>query len=791
MQKSGGHLFFFTGLIKLINNRVKKIPCELRYTLLFWLFMYFLFHALNLIFPLQVNIRYSTIVTAKNGTVIHAFLTPDDKWRMYTELHEITPRLEKTIRYKEDKYFYYHFGINPLAIIRALYKNILHRKRTSGASTISMQVARLLEPKQRTYSNKLVEMFRALQLENRYTKQEILQLYLNLIPYSGNIEGVKAASILYFDKLPDRLSIAELTALSIIPNRPQSLQLGENNIYIKKERNKWLKRFESDGLFSKTDIEDACSEPLHACRHEAPKLAPHFSYYVKSQSGNVPIIKTSLNLKIQTRCEKLVKNYINKLYYKGIKNAAVLIINNKTKCIEAYLGSADFYNSEDAGQVDGIQAIRSPGSTLKPLLYALSFEEGIATPKTVISDVPVSYSGYEPENYDGKFHGDVTVEECLAKSLNVPAVKLLNQLRPYQFIEALKSAGFQQIKTDEPKLGLSVVLGGCGVTLYELTTLYCAFANAGKWDELKYLQNMYTDTCTKSLISPASCYMITEILTGLKRPDLPLQWYNSAHLPKVAWKTGTSYGRRDAWSIGYNKTYTVGVWVGNFSGVGVQELNGANSAAPLLFKIFNTIDYDSPAGWYTPPKDVEFRLVCSATGLLPNDYCKNLVIDSYIPTISSNKRCNHLKEVWISPDSSISYCTACLPSGGYIKAMYRNFSPEMINYCENYQIAYDKIPPHNPDCERIFYKNSPQITSPVNGLDYYIDVADSTEILLKCNSANDVDKVYWYINNRFYQSAGGAEKVFFVPDEGYVKISCTDDKGRNSDIVIHVHYIRF
>lgn len=791
MQKVGGHCIFFSKLLKYIKRSVQTMPVELRYTLLFWLFVFFLFHALNFIFPLHVPIRYSTIVTAENGTVLHAFLTPDEKWRMYTELHEITPRLEKTIRYKEDKYFYYHFGINPLAVLRALYNNILKGKRTSGASTISMQVVRLLAPKERTYINKIVEMFRALQLEHQYTKQEILQLYLNLIPYGGNIEGVKAASVLYFDKLPDRLSIAELTALSIIPNRPQSLQLGENNIYIKKERNKWLKRFERDKLFSKTDIEDALSEPLHAYRREAPKLAPHFSYFVKLRCSNVPIIKTSLSLKTQTICEKLVKNYINKLYYKGIKNAAVLIINNKTNRIKTYIGSADFYNSDDAGQVDGIQAIRSPGSTLKPLLYALSFDEGVVTPKTVISDVPVNYSGYEPENYDGKFHGNVTVEECLAKSLNVPAVKLLNQLRPYQFIEILKSTGFQQIKTDEAKLGLSVVLGGCGVTLQELTTLYCAFANQGNWNELKYLQNNNADTCTKRIISKASSYMVTQILTRLKRPDLPLQWYNSAHLPKVAWKTGTSYGRRDAWSIGYNKSYTVGVWVGNFSGEGVQELNGANSAAPLLFKIFNTIDYDSPAGWFIPPEDVEFRLVCSATGLLPNDYCKNLVIDSYIPTVSSNKRCNHLKHVWISPDSSISYCTACLPSSGYIKAMYRNYSPEMINYCETHQIAYDKIPAHNPDCERIFYKNSPQITSPVNGLDYYIDVADSTELLLKCNTANDVDKVYWYINNRFYRSAGSAEKVFFVPDKGYVKISCTDDKGRNSDIVINVHYIRF
>jgi len=775
---------------KHIKHYWNKTPKLVKYLIYGFSLIIFLFIILNLSFPLKVNIKYSTIINSSDSSVVYAFLSSDEKWRMKTELSEITPLLEKAIIYKEDKYFYYHPGVNFVAIVRAFTNNILQQKRTSGASTITMQVIRLLNPKERTYVNKIIEIFRAFQLEVKFNKKEILQMYLNLVPFGGNIEGVKAASVLYFEKAPNHLSLAELTALSVIPNRPNSLVIGKNNEQIIKTRNKWLKRFEKDNLFSKQDIEDAKNEPLTAFRHESPKAAPQYSFRLRTMFANKPNIYTHLDIKMQTKIQNIVKNYIDRLYYNNIKNAAVLIIDNETNSIITYVASANFFNKEDAGQVDGIQAIRSPGSTLKPFLYALAFDKGFITPKLKVTDVPVSYSGYEPQNYDSKFHGLVTISDALINSLNIIAVKVLNSYKTENFVRALKKVNFNQIKKDEDKLGLSVILGGCGVTLEELTLLYHAFANNGVYTDVNWLKSDSSNTGF-NIISEESSYMLTEILAKVKRPDLPLEWQNSAYLPKVAWKTGTSYGRKDAWSIGYNKKYTIGVWVGNFSAEGVQELSGAQSASPLLFEIFNTVDYKSKNNWYKQPKKIDFRMVCSESGLSPNTFCKEELIDAFIPELSFNKTCNHLKKVYVSPDSSISYCTTCLPKTGYKEKFYPNYKPEMLTYYETNQIKYTKIPKHNPKCERVFAENIPKITSPVNNVDYFVDKTDTTEIKLACNAANDVTKVFWYVNDKFIKSTKPTKSVFYKPKSGKLKISCTDDKGRNANVYITVKMINF
>ncbi|MBN2215006.1 MAG: penicillin-binding protein 1C [Bacteroidales bacterium] len=784
--------------------------------------LFLLFLLTDLIFPCKVSVDYSTVIADADSTIMKAYLNRDDKWRLYTRLDEITPDLKKAILFKEDKYFQYHIGVNPVSVVRAMMNNLSSGRRTSGASTISMQVARLLEPKRRTYLNKLVEIFRAIQLEWHYTKNEILQLYLNLVPFGGNIEGVKAASVIYLNKMPDQLSIGEIATLSIIPNRPNTLRPGENNEILKRERDKWLNRYLKAGLFPEQDILDAIEEPLKASRHELPDHAHHICRRLHDQEKGKHTIYSTIHLEMQLKTEALVKEHINRWYFRNIKNAAALVIDNKTGSVIAYVGSADFFNSEDAGQVDGIRAVRSPGSTLKPLVYGLAFDHGLVTPKSVISDVPVYYSGYEPENYDGKYHGLVNVEYALSNSLNVPAVKLMNELNAGTVIEALIKAGFRQIKNDRDRLGLSVALGGCGVTLEELTYLYHTLSNKGILKEIRLIkpdnpfqqegekkeqnirnkqngrnkkkkQGTHPDdhACTGRILSEEAAFMVTDILCKVTRPDLPTEWQNSANLPRVAWKTGTSYGRRDAWSIGYNRNYTIGVWVGNFSGTGVPELSGADAAAPLLFRIFNALDYGSEENWYEVPEGLKSRIVCSVSGQPYSDFCNDLVIDYYIPSVSSSKPCRHMKEVFISPDSSVSYCMTCRPEFGYIKALYPNYAPEVIAYFEENNINYQKIPPHNSECERIFSGTAPVITSPLNGAEYYVDETDSMQIALSCNASNDVEKVFWYINKRYFKSALPNEKTFFSPREGRIEISCSDDRGRNTDIQILVKKISF
>jgi penicillin-binding protein 1C len=744
--------------------------------------------AISYAYPLPDKIAYSTAVYDDKGDLIHAYLTPDQKWRLHTSLEEISPLLKKTILFKEDRYFYSHPGINPLAMGRAFANNIFQARRTSGASTITMQVARALEPKRRTYMNKCIEMFRAGQLEWKYTKDEIFQLYLNLVPYGGNIEGVKSAAILYFKKNPDHLSLAEITALSIIPNRPSSLIIGRNNDLIITERNKWLQRFRDEKLFTQLQITDALNEPLTATRGRVPKLVPHLSQKLKS-TGQTDI-HTSISLNMQSGIEKIVADYSRVLRLRNVNNAAVVVIDNRTHRIVSYLGSSDFNDSTDGGQVNGAAAVRQPGSTLKPLLYAMSIDEGLLTPKTIIHDVAVSYAGYAPENYDRKFNGQVAMDYALEHSLNIPAVKTLGLLGKDRLITTLAGCGFEQVKKDQRKLGLSMILGGCGATLEELTGLYSAFATDGMYVLPSFLGNETTKRGYR-VASPGATFMINEILSKVNRPDFPLNWQSTEHMPKISWKTGTSYGRRDAWSIGYNNKYTVGVWLGNFSGTSVESLSGANTATPLLFRIFNTIDYDSDQEWFSMPADCADRLVCSETGLAPQEFCHNIISDYYIPLVSATTACNHMREVIVSADEKLSYCRTCMPEAGIKKKLYKNYEPDMLAWFSERNVSYQKIPPHNPSCEKVFRENGPGITSPVNGSEYLLSKINPEPLQLVCNAGPDVAKVYWFINNRFYKTSNAGTRQFFIPEEGPVKISCTDDKGRNRDINIRVRYIDF
>lgn len=749
---------------------------------------FFLFFLMNIVFPLKEKIPYSQQIVASDNTLMYAFLSDDDKWRMLVKSEDINAQLRKAIIYKEDRFFYYHPGVNPVAILRAAFNNIIYRKRTSGASTITMQVARLLYPKDRTYLNKFTEMFRSFQLEWRYSKEEILNLYFNLVPYGGNIEGVKAASLIYFGRKPDKMSLAQIVTLAIIPNRPGTLRPGANSDELIKARNKWLRRMQDDHLFPDALITDALNEPIEAKRTELPKMAPHFSLRMHKQFPDMPIVRTNINLHHQQQLTSIAEKYSKRLFGYGIYNASVMILNNRTHTVDAYLGSADFNDMLHSGQVDGVVAVRSPGSTLKPLVYSIAFDDGLLTPKCMIADVPVNFDGYSPENYNSKFNGNVTVEYALANSLNIPAVKTLNMVGLRSLTDKMKLAGFGQVLHSEGSIGLSVVLGGCGVKLEELTALFSAFASEGKFYRPHYLQ---ADTLNApvQLMTPAAAFMTADILSQVNRPEMPADVASSAlHIPKIAWKTGTSYGRRDAWSIGFNSDYTIGVWIGNFSGEGVPELTGAEMATPLLFELFNAIDYNSAKSRLIAPEDIDFRLVCSESGKLPEENCVNRVIDYYIPQVTSIRRCDHLKKVFISADSSYSFCTSCLPANGYKISEYPNLEPDILSYYESEKISYRKIPPHNPKCERVFTDQPPRITSLLNNKEYTVerDEKHPPQLLLAASVSNDVSQIYWYINDRFYKTSSAGEDVFFIPEKGKIKISCSDDKGRNSNISITV-----
>jgi penicillin-binding protein 1C len=745
------------------------------------------FLILDFIFPLKIQKDYSTIIFARDSTVLHTYLTKDHKWRLKTELAEIIPELQKTLIYKEDKYFYYHWGVNPMAMLRASVRNWLYWKKTSGASTITMQVARLLEPKSRTYFNKTWEVFRAFQLEWHYSKAEILQMYCNLIPYGSNIEGIKSASLFYFNRMPNQLSLAQIVTLTIIPNRPNSLVIGKNNPLIVNERNRWLKRLLQSKIFPEKNLRTALQENLNAFRLPAPNYAPHFCQRLKTENSSKSAIYTNLDWQKQEKVQQITFNYIRRLQLYNIHNAAVLVINNLSGAIEVYVGSADFKDKFNQGEVDGIRGVRSPGSTLKPLAYAMGMDKGFITPKRILADVPSSFSGFEPENFYKKFVGAISAEQALVQSLNIPAVKTLEEIGLSNFIKKLKQADFEQISKDEKKLGLSLILGGCGVTLEEMTSLYAAFARQGRFQKPFFLKNQ-NQSPSFQLVSAESAYLLAEILSTAKRPDMPSAFENTFRMPKVAWKTGTSYGRRDAWSIGFNAHYTVGVWVGNFSGEGVNNLIGAEVATPLLFDIFNTIDYNPQGDWFKAPKDLRVRYVCPESGLIPNEFCEKQIIDYYLAKASNTHKCQHLQELTVANDEKWTYCLTCLPGQGYQKKLYPNLSPEMLAYYTARGINFTKIPPHNPLCTRVLEENAPVITSPSPDKEYIVDRTSPPELQLNCKVSNEVKTVYWYINEEFYKAAPPNEAVFFKPKLGMMKISCSDDKGRNAEIKIRILY---
>lgn len=747
-----------------------------------------LFVLLNSFFPIRTSIDYAQIILSEEKKPLYFFLSKDDKWRLKSSINEFPEELIEAIIEKEDKFFYYHFGVNFISIAKAFTNNIASGKKVSGASTITMQVARLLDPKPRTYLNKLVEVFRAFQLEWKFSKDEILTMYLNLVPYGGNIEGVRAASLLYFGVEPNQLSLAQCIALSIVPNRPTSLAIGKNNKAIEAARNKWLEQYRKSKTFNNDAIDEAIAEPLDSYRRNSPKNAPHFSYRIHRFHQKDPVINTTLSFELQESVVELSKQYLRRTAQFGVYNSAVLVVDNATKNVVAYVGNPNFNDNKNAGQVDGTRALRSPGSTLKPFIYALTFDYGIYTPRSILYDVPTNFENYSPRNFDQRFNGKVTLKEALGNSLNVVAVKALEKIGVNSMISTLEKADFASISRSKHNLGLSLALGGCGVSLYEMAGIYSSLATNGNYKPLNYLQQK--DTSKQNgiqLFSPESSYLITEILSEIDRPDLPSEYQWGRKVPKIAWKTGTSYGRKDAWSIGYNKKYTVAVWVGNFNNKGARALTGAGIATPLLFKIFNSIDYNSKTAWFETPESLKERVVCKESGLPPSIHCNSFITDFFIPKVSSIQQCSHQKIVYTSAEEDKSYCIHCLPSSGYKKKLFPNHTAEILTYYKQIGFPVIQAPLHNEACKHISAntkEKSPEIISPLSGREYIVDT--NGELMLQCHVSNDVAEVYWYVNNQFIAKTEGAEKVFITPPRGKVKISCSDDRGRNTDTYITV-----
>ena len=521
----------------------------------------------------------STIVVDRQGQLLRAFTTADGRWRLPVEVRDVDPRYLALLESFEDRRFSQHHGVDWLAAARAGGQFLRHGRVISGASTLTMQVARLLEPREnRTPSAKLRQVFRALQLEQRFTKQQILEFYLTLAPMGGNLEGVRAASLSYFGKEPKHLTLAEAALLVALPQSPETRRPDRSPQAARRARDHVLERAVRHGVLSRADARAAEEEPIPIDRKPFPFLAAHAAEAAQRATPQMPVLALTLDRRLQMALEGLAKDGAEKL---GAKlSVAIVAIDNASGDIRAHVGGADYFARERAGSIDMTQALRSPGSALKPFIYAMAFENGIAHPETLLEDHRARFGLYAPENFDLTFQGQVTARQALQLSLNVPAIELLNEVGPSRFLARLRNAGADVPVGGDAAPGLAVGLGGLGIRLMDLARLYAGLARGGLVPDLMERSDLARGPSRDLRITePVAAWYVFDVLRGAPPPV-------NAVGGRIAYKTGTSYGYRDAFAIGYDKRTTIAIWVGRADNGAVPGLIGRQVAAPILFDAF-------------------------------------------------------------------------------------------------------------------------------------------------------------------------------------------------------------
>ena len=537
----------------------------------------------------------STVVLDREGRLLRPFLTADGRWKLPVGTGDVDPRYLAMLKAYEDRRFDSHAGIDPLGLVRAAGQMLWNGRIVSGGSTLTMQVARLLEPREeRSLGAKLRQAVRAVELERRFTKTEILDLYLTLAPFGGNLEGVRAASLAWFGKEPKRLSTAEAALLVALPQSPETRRPDRFVEAARKARDRVLARVEQAGLATAAEVAAARDEPVPTARKPFPTLAPHVAEQVVAEAPAARSHRLSLDARLQSALEALARD--RSLGLSPQVSIAILAVDNETGEIRASVGGVDYFAAERAGSLDLTRALRSPGSALKPFIYALAFDNGIAHPETMLEDRPARYGLYVPENFDMTFQGMVSARKALQLSLNVPAVELLSALGPQRFLSRLRDAGVAVAMPREGGApGLAIGLGGLGITLQDLTRLYVGLARGGDVAPLK-VRTEDGGAPSPRLVEPVAAWYVADTLLGAPPPL-------NAVPGRIAFKTGTSYGYRDAWAVGFDRKHTIGVWVGRADNGAVPGLVGRVVAAPILFDAFARLGLD-PRPFPRPPDSI-------------------------------------------------------------------------------------------------------------------------------------------------------------------------------------------
>ena len=724
--------------------------------------------------PLLDGIPFSRKVIDRNGTLLWMSLSSDEKYRIYQPLSGIAPEVTRATLLQEDRFYGLHPGINPVAIVRSIYQLISGARIHSGASTISMQVARLrFHLKTRTLSGKLRQMIIALQLERHYSKARIMEAYLNLAPYGGNIEGIEAASEIYFGKSAGKLTLPEAAALCVIPQNPvrRGLRPGVENAALTQAQDRLLMKLgatrEAQGFRARRET-------------QRPFLAPHFTRQVLRTNVTGGDMVTTLDIDLQRLVEGRIHTYIDSKRTLGVTNAAAMLVDTDGMQVLAQVGSADFADASIDGQVDGTASLRSPGSALKPFIYALALEQGLIHPLSILHDAPRSFGGYNPENFDREFVGPIRATDALARSRNIPAVTLASQLSHPTLYEFLRKAGID-LPHDEKYYGLALPLGGAEVTMQDLVKLYGALANDGMLEPLQYQLRDAASTKQRLLI-PEATFLTLEMLRTA-RPEIA----DTDQPEPIFWKTGTSNGFRDAWAVAVFDHYILAVWIGNADGRANPAFVGRTCAAPLLFQVIDSL---RSAGYvhlgpHNPPPGANLKRVefCAVSGGLATHLCKHRVEGWFIPGISPIVSCDVHREVFVDAATGMRLPT---PDENHAvrREVYEFWPADLLRLFREAGLPRRRPPPFLPGSRSdvLAYQegNPPHIVSPRPGAVYELRAGNPTreQVTLQAQTEMDVEQVYWFADKQFIGRAAPRQSLAWTPGPGTYWLTAVDDAGR-------------
>jgi penicillin-binding protein 1C len=731
--------------------------------------------------PLLDGVSFSQCVRDRNDELLRVTLTSDQKFRIWTPLRQIAPDLvDATLQY-EDKYFARHPGVNPIALARSGFGVVRGGGRT-GASTITMQVARLrFHLQTRTPLGKLRQIVRALELERHYSKSQILEAYLNLAPYGRNIEGIGAASQIYFRKEPAHLTRPESISLSVIPQSPtrRALHADRDNRSLNVAQGNWYDR-------ANPGENSSAREFSARAETERTFFAPHFVQQVLTSSNARNAIVTTLDLEKQQLLERRIADYIRTNRNRGFQNAAAMLVDVRNMDVLAQVGSADFFSAAIEGQVDGTRSPRSPGSTLKPFVYALALDQGLIHPLSILADAPRSFGDYNPENFDRDFLGPIRACDALARSRNLPAVELASQLANPTLYEFLRGAGVS-LPRSEPLYGLALPLGGAEIKMEDLVRLYASLANNGELRPLRRKESDLIPAHGRRIVTPEAAFLTLEML-NVPRPEIG--YVDSSSVTPVFWKTGTSHGFHDAWSVAVFNHYVLAVWIGNFDGKPNPAFVGRAAAAPLLFQMIDALraSWPEPNDPHRPPANANLKRVefCAVSGNLPGKNCTHRVEGWFIPGISPIKTCDVHQEVLVDVATGLRVPvddgTRLLRS-----EVYEFWPSDLLRLFERAGLPRRSPPPFLPGTESELTArsgNPPKIISPAEGNATVMDT--SSDIPLRAKTDADVREIYWFANKSFIGKSRAAEMLSWKSSRGSYQLIALDDHGRSTSCRVDV-----